>query len=95
MARDPQASTDTPVGEKEKIQVVVYSHEGHSIGLVVNRILDIAEEKLEIQNEATRAGVLGSLVMQEKVTELLDVKAVVQAVNMKNFERQIAAETDG
>ena len=93
--RDPQASTDTPVGEKEKIQVVVYSHEGRSVGLVVNRILDIAEEKMEIQNEATRAGVLGSLVMQEKVTELLDVKAVIQAVNVKNFERQIAAETDG
>ncbi|MCH7977938.1 MAG: chemotaxis protein CheA [Acidobacteria bacterium] len=78
--------------QKDKIQVVVYSDPGGNVGLVVNRILDIVEEKLAIQRPASRPGVLGSLVIKNQVTELLDVKSVIQTGGPNFLDRPVAAE---
>ncbi len=61
------------------IPVVVCSHAGRVVGLIVDRILDIVETKLEIQRDVGRRGILGSAVIQERVTDLLDVPAVIRA----------------
>ena len=61
------------------LQVLVLEHEHHSFGLVVNEILDIVESTLEPQSPATRAGVLHSSVIADRVTELLDVPALLRA----------------
>jgi two-component system chemotaxis sensor kinase CheA len=77
------AGTVTPVanaGIDERLQVVVYSEAGRSVGLVVDRIVDIVEEKLVVQTPAERSGILGSSVVQKRVTDLLDVPAVVRNV---------------
>ncbi|MEI8255405.1 MAG: chemotaxis protein CheA [Deltaproteobacteria bacterium] len=67
------------VGEvREKIHVVVYSSHGTSVGLVVNRILDIVEETLTLQGGVTRPGVIGTAVIQGKVTEVLDVENILR-----------------
>ena len=83
---------DDSAPEKEKIQVVVYSDPRGNVGLVVNRILDTVEEKLTIQRPASRPGVLGSLVIQNQVTELLDVKEVIRTANPNFIDRPLAAE---
>ncbi len=59
------------------LQVVVYTHNNHSIGLVVDHILDIVEEKIERQSPGTREGVLGTAVILGHVTELLDLKGII------------------
>jgi two-component system chemotaxis sensor kinase CheA len=59
------------------LQVLVLEHEHKSCGLVVNQILDIVESALEPQSPSTRAGVLYSSVVAERVTELLDVSALL------------------
>ncbi len=69
-------------GNTEKVrgnmlQVVVYSTEGRSYGIVVDEILDIAEENVTIKRDATRAGVLGVIVVQDRITELLDIETVI------------------
>jgi two-component system chemotaxis sensor kinase CheA len=46
------------------------------LGLVVERILDIVEDHAEVKSPATRAGVLYAVVINERVTELLDVPAI-------------------
>src|SRR6202140_4493510 len=52
------------------MQVVVYSEAGRSVGLIVDRIVDIVEEKLVVQKSPTqRRGVLGSSVIQKRVTD--------------------------
>ena len=65
------------------LQVLVLENESQSesrsFGLVVNQILDIVESTLEPQSPATRAGVLHSSVIAERVTELLDVPALLRA----------------
>ena len=67
-------------GADARLQVVVYSEAGRSVGLVVDRIVDIVEEKLVVQAPAQRQGVLGSSVVQRRVTDLLDVPGVVREV---------------
>jgi two-component system chemotaxis sensor kinase CheA len=60
------------------LQVLVLENEGQSVGLVVNRILDIVERMVGTESPPTRAGVLHSSVIDERVTELLDVPAILQ-----------------
>ena len=68
----------TSQSRKGGIQVVVYSEAGRSVGLVVDRIVDIVDDELSVQNPACRRGVLGSSVLQKKVTDLLDLPALVR-----------------
>lgn len=64
----------------ESLQVIVYTEKGQSVGIVVDRILDIleADESLEIELGAKREGLLGSIVLQGAVTDLLDLRQIVQ-----------------
>ncbi len=79
-----------PEAENEKIQVVVYSDQGRSVGLVVDRILDIAQEKIKPQKRAGREGTLGSMVVQGRITELLDVKGIIQSADASFFAEPAA-----
>ena len=73
------------------LQVVVYSEQGRSVGLVVDRILDIVEETIVPQQPSKRAGLLGSAVIQQRVTDLLDVRGFVRTASPDFFETQVAA----
>jgi two-component system, chemotaxis family, sensor kinase CheA len=59
------------------VQVLVLNHEGHLFGLVVERILDIVEDPASVKSVATRALVLYSAVIADRVTELLDIPAIL------------------
>ncbi len=72
------------------MQVVVYAGEGHSVGLVVHRILDIVEESLAAKSRARRRGVLFTAVVQGRVTEFLDVEGIIKADDPNFFH-----EADG
>ena len=65
--------------QDEKVQVVVHSDQGRNVGLVVNSILDIVDAEPGKRRRATRAGTLGSVVVQGHVTELLDVDTIIRA----------------
>ena len=62
-------------------QVVVYAEGGHSVGLVVSQILDIVSERIDVQRRVSRPGVRGSVVLQQRVTDLVDVPAVVASAD--------------
>ena len=72
--------------ENDKIQVVVYSHENRSVGLVVDKIIDIVEDSLEVQRESHHTGVLCSVVIQDRVTDLVDIEGVVRAFDPSFFD---------
>ncbi len=67
---------------RSELPVVVYSTEGRNLGLVVGQVEDIIEEAITLQNQRQRPGILGSAVIQGRVTELLDVPALVQAAKL-------------
>jgi len=70
----------------DTIQVIVYTSNESSIGLVVDRIMDVVEETLVVQRNIVRPGVLGSAVIEKKVTELLDVESVIRTALPGNTE---------
>ena len=70
------------------LQVLVCNDEGETIGIVVDRILDIVEDRADVKSPATRAGVLYSVVINERVTELLDIPAI-KRFSLENRSLQI------
>jgi len=67
--------------EGETLHVVVYTHNGRSVGLVVDRILDIVEEFFVTQPQSGRKGILGSAVIQKRVTDILDLPGLIAAAS--------------
>ncbi len=67
--------------EQESLQVVVYSEKERSVGLVVDRVLDIVEESFVMQRQTGRKGISGSAVIQKRVTDILDVPGLVAAAD--------------
>jgi two-component system chemotaxis sensor kinase CheA len=53
--------------------LLVFSDAGRSVGLVVDEIVDIIEDKLDIEVASDRPGVLGSAVVRGQATEILDL----------------------
>ena len=62
----------------DTIQVIVYTKDDRSIGLVVDRIMDVVEETLVLQRTGIRPGVIGSAVIDKKVTEILDMDGLIR-----------------
>src|SRR5580698_3074676 len=60
--------------KKEGVQpILVFSDHGRSMGLVVDEIVDIVEERLDIEVASDRPGVLGFAVIKGATTEIVDV----------------------
>lgn len=59
--------------EKGMAQVIVFADEGRILGVVVEDILDIVEAPMEVKGTAERSGYLGSLIIHDKSTDLMDV----------------------
>ena len=77
-----QIGSNGAAEESGALEVVVYSEKGRSVGLVVDRILDIVEENVVIQNPSHREGIRGSMVIQSRVTDLLDIPTLVRAAQI-------------
>src|SRR5271170_3471241 len=71
-----------PAAAAGPIQALVLNHEGRSFGLVVERILDIVEDQADVRSPATRAAVLYSVVIGDRVTELLNIPAILRSVDV-------------
>jgi two-component system chemotaxis sensor kinase CheA len=71
-----------PTADSPPIQVLVLTDEGRSFGLVVERIVDIVEDRADVKSAATRASVLYSVVIGDRVTELLDIPAILRSADL-------------
>jgi two-component system chemotaxis sensor kinase CheA len=60
------------VQETGRQSVVVFTDRNHSMGLVVDEIVDIVETRLKVEITSRRAGLLGSAVVAGKATEVID-----------------------
>jgi two-component system chemotaxis sensor kinase CheA len=72
--------------EADTVSVVVYSEGGRSVALVVDRIVDIAENSTAVRRDVDEDGLVGTAVIQQRVTELLDVRRAILAAD-PNFYR--------
>ncbi len=53
--------------------ILVFADDGRSMGLVVDEIIDIVEERLHIEVAGSADGILGSAVIKGQATEVIDV----------------------
>jgi len=74
-----EAAGVQPAGDSGAIPVIVYSEGGRSVGFIVGAILDVVEETISIERCTSQQGVLGAIVVQGKVNDLLDVQGVIHA----------------
>ncbi|MCC5620870.1 chemotaxis protein CheA [Nostoc sp. CHAB 5715] len=66
----------------ETLQIIIVSpYSELSVGLVVDRILDIVEEPLTIKGIPSRPGVLFCAVIQGQITEIIDIETVIRIAN--------------
>ena len=64
--------------ESDRLKIVVYSENGRDVGLVVDEILDITDERVSIAGASSRAGVISTAVIQGRVTEVLDMQSIIR-----------------
>jgi two-component system chemotaxis sensor kinase CheA len=70
----------------ESLPVVVYSERGRSVALAVDRIVDIIDGNVDARSDLDDSGLIGSAVIQKKVTEMLDVRQAILAADPRFFE---------
>ena len=68
------------LGNGDTYQVVVHGDGARAVGLAVAEILDIVTEPVVLQRQSARHGVSGAAVLQQRVTDVVDVEALVGAV---------------
>ena len=71
-APDP---SETP----DPVQVIVFNDGDRSMGLVVDQILDVAEEAVTVRQRTGRKGLLGSAVVGKHVADFLDLNQAIGA----------------
>jgi two-component system chemotaxis sensor kinase CheA len=74
-------NVESVAADRDPMQVVVYSDGTGSVGLVVDAIVDIVEEVVSVERRHGAGAVYGSAVIQQRVTDLLDVAALVRGVS--------------
>jgi len=67
--------------DPDNLQLVVYNDDGREVGIVVDRILDIVEDRVAVEKPSDRPGLIGSAVVQGRITDLLDIRSIVRNVH--------------
>jgi two-component system chemotaxis sensor kinase CheA len=70
--------------DAEKVQVIVFAQGESYIGLVVDEIVDIVEQQISLERCGQHAGVSGSAVIQQRVTDVLDLDMIIAGSGMKS-----------
>jgi two-component system chemotaxis sensor kinase CheA len=78
-----------PANDKT-LSVVVLGNGGRSLGLIVDDVLDVVETSGELRRFGCRQGVVGTLVVQDRVTEVLDLVWIANAAGLGGDDAQYA-----
>ncbi|MGY1630721.1 chemotaxis protein CheA [Geodermatophilus sp. SYSU D01186] len=81
--------------DREVLEVIVYSDHGRSVAIVVEEILDIVDGEAAVRSDIDDLGLLGSAVLGDKVTELLDVRAAILAADPAFYSAPLSATPEG
>ena len=70
----------------DPVQVIVFNDGDRSVGVVVDQILDVAEDVVTVRQKTTRKGLLGSAVVGKRVADFLDLSYVIRAASQNWFQ---------
>jgi two-component system, chemotaxis family, sensor kinase CheA len=69
----------------ESLSVVVYTHQGNDIGLMVENIIDIVPDTVAVHRHKGSGPISGTAVIQDKVTDLLDLSSLLAEADYIDF----------
>ena len=70
--------TADPGDDPELLALVVCALETENVGVIVDSIEDIVEASIQIEIREGQRGILGSAIVQQRVTDLLDIKELAR-----------------
>ena len=70
--------------------MVVVKYKSRQVGIIVDRIMDILDVNLGPLTRSDQPGILGSAVVQDRVTDLLDIETVWQQTPLSEAEFESA-----
>jgi len=73
-----EPSSTEPADSERLLSLVVCALESNNLGVIVDAIEDIVEERIQIEIREGQRGILGSAVVQQRVTDLLDIKELAR-----------------
>jgi two-component system chemotaxis sensor kinase CheA len=75
-----------PSASGNTLEAVIYTDQGHTVGVIVDGIIDIVDEQPMVEPLASRPGVISSFVSDHNVIEMLDLPAIVRSA-IPNFDK--------
>jgi two-component system, chemotaxis family, sensor kinase CheA len=63
---------------QDPLQVIVFNDGDRRIGLVVDQLVDIVDDVVAIREASSRKGLLGSVVIGKRVTNMVDLDSVIR-----------------
>jgi len=79
------------IAEDHAAQVLVFSKGERRAGLIVDEILDIVDERIEMRPSSGRDGVIGSSVVDGKITDFIDIKSLLEQTDQRWFQEESGA----
>jgi two-component system chemotaxis sensor kinase CheA len=70
----------------DPLQVIVFNDGERSLGVVVDQILDVAEDTIAVRQKTNRKGLLGSAVVGKQVADFLDLNHVLRTAAADWFQ---------
>lgn len=92
---DEPTTSDANEKKNRSYQVVVISYDECDIGLIVENIIDISETSFTPSEAIARTGVSESAVIHGKVTEILDIKSIMDNFLARNSVQTLNSEQVG
>ncbi|GAA1800849.1 chemotaxis protein CheW [Luedemannella flava] len=74
------------------VSAVVYTERGRSVAMVVDQIVDIVEDSTSARRDFNFEGLVGSAVIEKRVTELLDVRRAILAADPHFYSHTLEQE---
>jgi two-component system chemotaxis sensor kinase CheA len=71
----------------ESVPVIVFADRDNRVGMIVDEIVDIVEEEIHIRCSSSRPGILGSAVIGNQVTDVLDLQSIIRSADTGWFEK--------
>jgi two-component system chemotaxis sensor kinase CheA len=89
-----EVATVRPLAESENLLVIVFVVANREIGLLAIGPVDALECSLDVDGSTLKqTGIMGSMIINDHTTQLVDVYQIVQTLNPSWFETEAVAES--
>jgi two-component system, chemotaxis family, sensor kinase CheA len=75
-----------PTASGNTLEAVIYTDQGHTVGVIVDGIIDIIDEQPALEPLASRPGVISSFVSDHNLIEMVDLPAIIRSA-IPNFDK--------